>query len=169
MEILSRQLRRDQKAIIFLKETPNLNSLSVKIPSSRLHTYFNGSFSGFLRILKNGLQKSNGVTNRSFFKETLGVWYSIPSELETEMILFYSDPNPNLDLDEIIMRIKKILGIDAKIEFQCKNRILPNLDEKTLGKNRLRFFGNPVSRSENIDILKATILFLSIWFSVYFG
>jgi hypothetical protein len=134
-------LKQVQRIDKYLNESNNLDAIRIKIPENRFQNYFSGSASLLFRSLKNGLHTFNKKTNREFFSGLSGVYFTYDDSEFFQMIILYENQNGSLDQEELIQRIKKLIGIDAEIELGdflgFKNRIL----EMTRIKSLTQLFG----------------------------
>ena len=77
--------------------------------------------------LKNNLSSINGISNREYFRNLSGCYFSLEDTNNLEIILLYDSAISNLKELQIYVRIKKILGLDIEIKHgtyaEFENRI----------------------------------------------
>ncbi len=110
-------LIKEQKLIDTIRSNPNMKAIRVITTSENFEKRFDGSISFFFRTLKNGLHSLNGVSNRDYFKNLSGCYFSL-EETETFEIIILYDANLNpINKLQAAIRIKKLLGLNIDIEF----------------------------------------------------
>lgn len=110
-------LIKEQKLIDSLKSNPNIKAVKVITSSINFEKRFEGSISFFFRNLKNGMNSFNGISNREYFKNLSGCYFSLDETEVFEIIILYDSTLSQLNQNQTIIRIKKLLGIDTLIEF----------------------------------------------------
>lgn len=111
------RLIKEQKLLDTLKSNPHIKAIRVLTTSKNFNKRFEGSISLFFRTLKNGLNSLNGVPNREFFKHLSGCYFSLEETENFEIIILYDSSITQLNHNQVIIRIKRLLGIDITIEF----------------------------------------------------
>jgi hypothetical protein len=139
MKYSTHTLGQAQRIEKYLSTNPNSNAIYIKVPHCRIQKLFGGNPAQFFRILKNGLHSLGGVSNRIFYKGLTGVYFYITTHESMEMVILYNGAYPE---NQTRHRIKKILGIDAELEFggveSFKSKIMEILEIKT----QSQFFGD---------------------------
>jgi hypothetical protein len=110
-------LIKEQKIIDKIKSNPNIKAIRVITTSINFDKRFEGSIAFFFRNLKNGLNSLAGVSNREYFKNLSGCYFSLDESEIFEIIILYDSSITQLNQNQTIIRIKKLLGIDVLIEF----------------------------------------------------
>ena len=110
-------LIKEQKLIDTIRDNPNMKAIRILTTPNNFEKRFDGSISLFFRTMKNGLNALNGKSNRDFFKNLSGCYFSLEETEKYEIIILYdSELNPINKLQASI-RIKRLLGINIEIEF----------------------------------------------------
>lgn len=110
-------LIKEQKLIDSIKSNPNIKAIRVLTSSENFQRRFKGSISYFFRNLKNGLNSIGGVSNRDFFRNLSGCYFSLEEVNSFEIIILYDSSVKELNHSQVIIRIKKLLGLDTSIKF----------------------------------------------------
>lgn len=110
-------LIKEEKLIDTIKSNPNIKAIRIITTSTNFEKRFEGSIAFFFRNLKNGLNSLNGVSNREYFKNLSGCYFSLDESEKFEIIILYDSSITQLNQNQTIIRIKKLLGIDIIIEF----------------------------------------------------
>ena len=110
-----------------LQNHENLKGIRIITKTNNFEKRIGGSISYFFKKLKNSQQSIQGKPNRSFFKNLSGCYFSLEEIENCEIIILYDSSISILNELQVIIRIKKILGIDIDVEFgnfdQYENRI----------------------------------------------
>ncbi len=110
-------LIQDQLTLIKLKDNKNLDAIHIKTSTENFNKRFDGSISQFFKTLKNGLNSLNGVSNRVFFKNISGAYFSLSDSEEFEIIIIYDTSIKKLNPLQVSTRLKKLLGQNIEIAF----------------------------------------------------
>jgi hypothetical protein len=110
-------LVKEQRLIDTISSNPHIKAVRIITTSKNFNKRFEGSISLFFRTLKNGLNSLNGVSNRDFFKNLSGCYFSLEESDSFQIIILYDSSITKLNHNQVIVRIKKLLGIDIVIEF----------------------------------------------------
>ena len=110
-------LIQDQRTLIKLKENQNLEAIQIKTTTENFNKRFDGSMSQFFKTLKNGLNSFNGVSNRVYFKNISGAYFSLSDSEEFEIIIIYDTSIKKLSPLQVSTRLKKLLGMNIEIAF----------------------------------------------------
>jgi hypothetical protein len=108
---------KEQRLLDLFAQNPNMRGIRVVTSSINFEKLFGGSIGYFFKTLKNSLQSVNGVSNRQFFKNLSGAYFSLDNSKEFEIILIYDEKLSNLPETQVKIRLKKLLGHDIKIQF----------------------------------------------------
>jgi len=108
---------KEQRLISSLKDNPNLMGIKVLTTTKNFEERFNGSIALFFRTLKNGLNSFHGVSNREYFKNISGCYFSLGESETFEIIILYDKSIKTLNQIEVATRVKKLLGLNTKVEF----------------------------------------------------
>jgi len=110
-------LLKEQKLIDIIKSNPDIKSIRIVTTSNNFEKRFEGSIALFFRNLKNGLNSLNGVSNREYFKNLSGCYFSLDESNLFEIIILYDSSVSQLNQRQVVIRIKKLLGLDVLVEF----------------------------------------------------
>ena len=110
-------LIKEQRIIDSLKSNPNMKAIRILTTTKNFENRFEGSISLFFRTLKNGLNSFQSISNRDFFKNLSGCYFSLEDTNNFEIIILYDSSLSKLNKLQVITRIKKLLGIEIEIEF----------------------------------------------------
>jgi len=110
-------LIKEQRLLEKLNSNQNLKAIKVITTSENFEKRFEGSISFFFRNLKNGLTSLNGQSNREFFKNLSGCYFSLEEGENFEIIILYDSTIKALNRIQVMTRIKKLLGLNSIIEF----------------------------------------------------
>jgi hypothetical protein len=139
MKYSTHTLGQAQRIENYLSANPNSNAIYIRVPHSRIQKLFGGNPAQFFRILKNGLHSIGGLSNRKFFEGFSGAYFYMTTHESMEMVILYKGAYPE---NQTRHRIKKILGIDVRLEFggveSFKSKIMDILEIKT----QSQFFGD---------------------------
>jgi hypothetical protein len=69
-------LIKERRILDYFKNKTDTKAVSIKTSSSIFETKFDGSIHKFFQTLKNSLHSVNGTTNREFFKNFSGTYFS---------------------------------------------------------------------------------------------
>ena len=110
-------LIQDQSTLIKLKDNKNLDAIHIKTTTENFNKRFDGSISQFFKTLKNGLNSLNGVSNRVFFKNISGAYFSLSDSEEFEIIIIYDTSIKKLNPLQVSTRLKKLLGWNIEVSY----------------------------------------------------
>lgn len=108
---------KHQKLIDRLRANPNMKAIRVLTTTDNFERRFDGSISFFFRKLKNSKNSIGSLTNRTFFKNLSGCYFSLEETDLFEIIILYDSSLSQLNQTQIVIRIKKLLGLNTQIEF----------------------------------------------------
>jgi hypothetical protein len=120
-------LIQDQRTLIKLKDNQNLEAIQIKTSTENFNKRFDGSISQFFKTLKNGLNSFNGVSNRVFFKNISGAYFSLSDSEEFEIIIIYDTTVKKLNPLQVSTRLKKLLGHNIEIAFGTYSEYAPRI------------------------------------------
>jgi hypothetical protein len=120
-------LIQDQRTLIKLKDNKNLDAIHIKTSTENFNKRFDGSISQFFKTLKNGLNSFNGVSNRVFFKNISGAYFSLSDSEEFEIIIIYDTTVKKLNPLQVSTRLKKLLGHNIEIAFGTYSEYAPRI------------------------------------------
>ena len=110
-------LLKEQRIIENLKSNPNIKAIRIRTTTQNFVTKFKGSTSLFFRTLKNGLNSYSSVSNREYFRNLSGCYFTLESSEQLEMIILYDASVSNLNPLQVKTRIKRMLGLEIEIEL----------------------------------------------------
>ena len=110
-------LLKEQRLIDIIQSNPDIKSIKIVTTSNNFEKRFEGSIALFFRNLKNGLNSLNGVSNREYFKNLSGCYFSLDESNLFEIIILYDSSISQINQMQVVIRIKKLLGIDVLVEF----------------------------------------------------
>jgi hypothetical protein len=120
-------LIQDQRTLIKLKDNNNLEAIQIKTTTENFNIRFNGSISKFFKALKNGLASINGISNREYFKNISGSYFSLSDSEEFEIIIIYDTSVKKLNQLQVSTRLRKLLGIGIEINFGNYDDFAPRI------------------------------------------
>lgn len=106
-----------QRLLESIENPNNLYAIHITSPLDRFKLKYDQSASRFFRSLKNGLNSLHGITNRTYFKQLSGFYFSLCQGNEFEMIILYDGSMSHLNHIQIAARIKRLLGLTTRVEF----------------------------------------------------
>jgi len=110
-------LIKEQQLLSTLEKTPNLKAIRILTTSENFERRFDGSISFFFKKLKNSLSSIGGLSNREYFKGLSGCYFTLEESDNFEIIILYDSAVTNLNRIQVFARIKKLLGLNTKIEL----------------------------------------------------
>ncbi len=110
-------LLKEQRLIDIIQSNPNIKAIRIVTTSNNFDKRFEGSIALFFRNLKNGLNSLNGVSNREYFKNLSGCYFSLDESNLFEIIILYDSSISKINQMQVVIRIKKLLGLDVLVEF----------------------------------------------------
>lgn len=141
------ELIKEQRLIEMIQSSPNIKAFRIIAPTKAFELKFERNTSKFFRSLKNGLNSLHGISNRHFFKNLSGCYFSLQKDKTIEIILFYDSTIRELNETQVIIRVKKMLGIDTIIEFGEYKDFASRLEEMTSIVTKSQMFGDLYSNS----------------------
>jgi hypothetical protein len=120
-------LIQDQRTLIKLKENQNLEAIQIKTTTENFNKRFDGSMSQFFKTLKNGLNSFNGVSNRVYFKNISGAYFSLSDSEEFEIIIIYDTSIKKLNPLQVSTRLKKLLGMNIEVSYGTYDDFAPRI------------------------------------------
>jgi hypothetical protein len=120
-------LSKGKRIIAAISSNPNIKAISIKTTRENFEKKMEGSPSLFFKKLKNGLNSINGMTNREYFRNLSGCYFSLEDTNNLEIIILYDSGISKLTELQVHVRIKKLLGLDIEIKHgtyaEFENRI----------------------------------------------
>jgi hypothetical protein len=110
-------LIKEQRIIDILSSNINIRAIRVLTDTDNFEKRFEGSISLFFRTLKNSMNSVGSISNRSFFKNLSGCYFSLEETKTFEIIILYDSSISKLNTTQVIIRIKKLLGLNTQIQF----------------------------------------------------
>ena len=110
-------LLHEQRIIDTLKLNPDIKGIRILTTSKNFEERYEGSISSFFRCLKNGLGSFRSISNRKFFKNLSGCYFTLEDSNEFEIIILYDSSISKLNRIQIVTRIRKLLGLGITVEF----------------------------------------------------
>lgn len=110
-------LLKEQRLIDIIQSNPNIKAIRIVTTSNNFEKRFEGSIALFFRNLKNGLNSLNGISNREYFKNLSGCYFSLDESNLFEIIILYDSSISQINQMQVVIRIKKLLGLDVMVEF----------------------------------------------------
>ncbi len=110
------------------------------------------TLSKFWKALKNGGTTIGKITNRDFFRGVSGMYLTLETESELQIIIIYDGSVKELNELQLTLRIKKLLGIEITINngsfLDYEERIHKMFD--TIKRNtHAQLFGEYYKKSRN--------------------
>ena len=124
-------LVKELRIIEALKNNPNISVIQIITASDNFQKKFQGSISLFFRAFKNGLNSFQSVSNRIYFKNISGCYFSLDNTKNIEIIILYDSSSTSLNHLQIKTRIKKLLGLDVDISLGTYNDYSNRIIEMT--------------------------------------
>jgi hypothetical protein len=109
-------LSKGKRIIAAIRSNPNIKAISIKTTRENFEKKVERNPSIFFKKLKNNLTSINGISNRHYFRNLSGCYFSLEETNNFEMIILYDSAISNLKELQINVRIKKILGVDIEIK-----------------------------------------------------
>jgi hypothetical protein len=100
-----------------ITSNPHINAIRVLTTSDKFQKMFDGNVSNLFRKLKNSKSSVGSISNRLFFKNLSGCYFSSEETELFEIIILYDSSISQLNKRQVVIRIKKLLGLSTKIEF----------------------------------------------------
>lgn len=135
-------LSKGQRIIAAIRSNPNIKATSIKTTRENFEKKVEGSPSLFFKKLKNGLNSINGMTNREYFRNLSGCYFSLEHTNNLEIILLYDSAISNLKELQINIRIKKLLGLDIEIKHGTYAEFEHRITEMLSIVSRTQTFGD---------------------------
>jgi hypothetical protein len=146
-------LIKEKRILTSLKDNPNIKGIRILTTSSNFEDRFQGNINHFFKILKNSLQSVDGLTNREFFRNFSGAYFSIDNSVECEIIILYDTSKSNLNELQFKIRLKKMLGSSIKLEFGNFPTFANKLEEMTGIVRRGQLFGDYYTKRRALNQL----------------
>jgi hypothetical protein len=125
-----------------IREKKDLQAVKIETKNTLFNKKFNGSISYFFRCLKNGLYSFNGVSNRDYFKEISGMYFSLEEGEELEIIIVFDEKSKSLNEIQVKTRIKKLLGIESQIQIGSLAQFEERISEMFGIRRKTQSFGD---------------------------
>ena len=132
----------ENRIIDTLKLNPYIKGIRILTTSKNFEERFEGSISFFFRVLKNGLNSVHSITNRQFFKNLSGCYFTLEDSKEFEIIIFYDSSISELNRVQVITRIRKLLGLSITVEFGDFEKYESRIREMVGIVRKTQTFGN---------------------------
>lgn len=110
-------LIKEQRIYNKLYQNPNIMGVRIITPSSNFEKRFDGSINHFFKKFKNSLQSVNGVSNREYFKDISGAYFSIDNSETFDIIILWDSSITQPSNLQMKIRIKKLLGNEIELVF----------------------------------------------------
>lgn len=110
-------LVKEQRILDSFKNNPNIRGVRVITTSSNFEKRFEGSINYFFKSLKNSLQSVDGVSNREFFRNLSGAYFSMDDSDAFDIIILYDMTKTKSSELQWRIRLKKLLGSQIEIKF----------------------------------------------------
>ncbi len=134
-------LLKEQRLINNLKQNKNLQVIQIITTNENFERRFDGSISSFFKSLKNGLYTFQGVSNREYFRGISGVYFSLEDINDFEIIIVYDTSIKKLNRIQILTRLKKLLGLEIKVQFGTFDEYEPRIMEMLGIRRKTQTFG----------------------------
>lgn len=118
--LLKMNLLKEQRILELIEDNKNINVIYIKTTTENFKKRFDNNTSNFWKKWKNGLYSLSGRTNREVMKGMNGFYLSLQIHNETEILIFYQNSKFLNKLDTSV-RLKKLFGLNTKIEFGTYN------------------------------------------------
>ena len=135
-------LIKEQSILNKLKENKNLQVIQIITPNQNFENRFGGNVSLFFRAIKNGLYSFQGISNREYFKDIGGVYFSFEDANRFEMIITYDATKKTLNQIQVVTRLRKLLGFDIEVNFGLLEDFEPRIIEMISTKQKTQTFGD---------------------------
>jgi hypothetical protein len=133
---------KHQSLIESFQNHENLKGIRIIAKTKNFGKRVDSSMSYFFKQLKNSQQSIQGKTNRKFFKDLSGCYFSLEEIEKCEIIILYDSSLSNLNQLQVTIRIKKILGIDTEVEFGDFDHYENRIKEMLGIERKIQTFGN---------------------------
>lgn len=143
------KLITEQRILDNLRNNPNIQGIRIKTTSVNFHRRFDGSINFFFKSLKNSLQSVNGVSNREFFRNLSGAYFSLDNSTEYDIIILYDKTLSELPEIQVKIRLKKLLGNQIQIQFGTINDFSERLDQMVGIVRKSQVFGDYYKMNKN--------------------
>jgi hypothetical protein len=135
-------LLHEQRIIETLKLNPDIKGIRILTTSKNFEERYEGSISYFFRCLKNGLGSFQSISNRKFFKNLSGCYFTLEDSNEFEIIILYDSSISKLNRIQVVTRIRKLLGLGITVEFGDFETYESRIREMVGIVRRTQTFGN---------------------------
>ena len=125
-----------------IRSNPNIKALSIRTTKDNFETKFEGSPSLFFKKLKNGLNSINGSTNRDYFRNLSGCYFSLEDVNTHQIIILYDSAISKLSELQVNVRVKKLLGLDVEITLGTYSEFEHRISEMLGIVSRTQTFGD---------------------------
>jgi hypothetical protein len=132
-------LLKEQRILELIEDNKNINVIYIKTTTENFKKRFDNNTSNFWKKWKNGLYSHSGVTNRMVMKSINGFYISLQVQNETEILIIYNSKQLN-KLDTSV-RLKKLIGLNTKIEFGTYSDFESKIKRMTEIKKTIQPFG----------------------------
>ena len=131
-------------------ETDNFGVIYIKTSPIIFHKRFFG-ISNFFKSLKNGLYSINKVPNRVYFRGLSGVYMSLESDSNLEIIILYNPQITPLNSLQVKTRVGKLLGFGTEVKLGLLNDFQDQIERISRVKTESRVFGDYYQKS-NMEV-----------------
>lgn len=135
-------LIKEQRILDTLKENKNYEVIQITTTTENLQNRFDGNISHFFRSMKNGLYGLGGITNRQYFRELSGVYFTLEEAKKTEIIIVYDSSTKTLNEIQVVTRLRKLLGYDIEVSVGQYVKYESRISEILKTKSRTQPFGD---------------------------
>ena len=128
-----------------IRENKNVIVIQIITTNKIFEERFDGSMSYFFRCLKNGLYtlgSGGSLTNREYFKNISGMYFSLEKSEELEILILIDKSSKQLNELQVKARIKKLLGINTQIKIGELEEFEERIKEMFGIKRRTQVFGD---------------------------
>ena len=132
-----------------IRKNKNVMVIQIITTNKLFEERFDGSMSYFFRCLKNGLYTlgirgggGGGMTNREYFKNISGMYFSLEKSEELEILILVDKSSKHLNELQVKARIKKLLGTNTQIKIGEIEEFEERIKEMFGIKRRTQVFGD---------------------------
>lgn len=134
--------RKEQLLVKKLAGNKHIKAIRVITSNINFEKRYGGNLSVFFRTLKNSMHSYGGITNREFFKNLSGAYFSLEDMERVEIIILYDESKTELSTLQVKVRLQKLLGLGIEVEFGNYNQYEPRIKEMLGIERRSQTFGD---------------------------
>ena len=135
-------LVKEQQLLKKLESNKNIKAIKVVTTNTNFEKRFEGSIALFFRTLKNSMHSYGGITNREFFRNLSGAYFSLEETERLEIIILYDETKTVLPPLQVKVRLQKLLGLGIEVEFGNYNQYESRIKEMLGIERRSQTFGD---------------------------